>query len=188
MAQEDIVNAILSDAEKEAQEIIANAQRKAEETRKAAQNVADTLLRTAEAETQARAKAIADGKAATARLDCAKITLAEKRRVIASVYARAHEKLETLGEKEALSLLERLLKNYAQEGDEVVIGKRFIHRAAFEKLPVVSKLKLKVVTDASVSGGFILRGKNADVDLSFATLLAQDREEHQSEIAAELFK
>lgn len=188
MGKEDIVNAILSDAEKEAQDIIDNAQKKAEETRKAAKDVADALLQNAEAETQARSRAIADGKAATARLDGAKVTLAEKRRVIASVYARAFEKLENLGEKETLSFLERLLKQYAKEGDEVAIGKRFIHRAAFEKLPIVAKLKLKVVTDADVSGGFILRGKNADVDLSYTTLLAQDREEYQSEIAAVLFK
>lgn len=39
-----------------------------------------------------------------------------------------------------------------------------------------------------VRGGFVLHGKNSDVDLSFSALLAHDREENQPELAAEIFK
>ena len=41
---------------------------------------------------------------------------------------------------------------------------------------------------AEIGGGFVLRGKTSDKDLSYGALLAADREEHQAEIAAELFK
>lgn len=188
MGKEEIVEAIISDAQQEAQEIIAQAEAKAASVKAAASDVAEKLLQTAQSETQARSKAILEGKAATARLDGAKILLAEKRRVVAAVYARAYERLEKLGEKEVLPFMARLLEKYASEGDEVALSSAFRFKAAFEKLPVVTKKKLKVVTDPAVKGGFVLRGKNADVDLSFETLLVQDKDEHQSEIAGALFK
>lgn len=188
MGKEEIVGAIIADAEKEAQEIVAQAEEKAGSVKNAAEEVAKKLLETAQAETDARAKAVLEGKAATARLDSAKVLLAEKRRVIAAVYARAYEKLEALSEKESLAFMARLLNEYASEGDEVALSSSYRYKAAFEKLPVIAKKKLKVVSDQQIKGGFVLRGTNADVDLSFETLLAQDREEHQSEIASAVFK
>lgn len=188
MGREDIVNTILSDAEKEAQEIIAQAEAKAAAVRQTASDEAKRLLDETQTETALRAKAIADGKAATARLDCAKILLAEKRGVLSSVYAHAYDRLLALGEKECVALFERLLKEYAEEGDEVAISPKFRYRAALEKLSVLSAKKLTVVTDKTVEGGMILHGKTADVDLTYGALLARDREEHQSEIAFEIFK
>lgn len=188
MGKEDIVNTILADAEREAQATIAEAQKKAAEIRAAAEKEAKALLDGAQAETDLRAKAICDGKEASARLDGAKILLAEKRRVIALVYARAYEKLLALGEKESISLFERLLKENAREGDELVLPAKFRYRAALEKSDVVVRKKLSIAADANIEGGFYLRGKNADVDLTYASLLAQDSEEHQSEIAFALFK
>ena len=188
MGKEEIINAILSEAEQEAQKIIAQAEENAASVKSAAFDVAESLLKTAESETDARAKAILEGKAATARLDSAKILLAGKRHILATVYARAYERLEALGEKEVLPFMAQLLEKYASEGDEVVLSAAFRFKTAFEKLPVISKKKLKVVTDPTVKGGFLLRGISADVDLSFETLLAQDKEAHQSEIAGTLFK
>lgn len=188
MGQEEIVNAILADAEEDARKIVAQAEEAAAAVRQAAESEAEKLIAETQAQTAMRAKAIADGKAATARLDGAKILLAEKRRVIASVYARAYEQLLALGEKECLALYGRLLEEYAREGDEIVIAPNFRYRAALEKLAVVGKRKLKIVPEGTAEGGFFLRGKNADVDLTYAALLAQDREEHQSEIAYAIFR
>lgn len=188
MGREEIVNTILADAEEDARKIVAQAEEAAAAVRQAASDEAKKLLDDTQAETAQRGKAIADGKEATARLDGAKILLAEKRRVIASVYARAYEKLLALGEKECLALYGWLIEEYAAEGDEIVLAPNFRYRAALEKLAVVGKKKLKITTDLKTEGGFLLRGKNADVDLTYAALLAQDREEHQSEIAYAIFK
>ena len=53
----------------------------------------------------------------------------------------------------------------------------------------VKERKLKISDErADVRGGFWLRGKTSDKDLSFASMLRADREIYQSEIAQELFK
>lgn len=189
MSKEAIVERILSDAEAEAREIV----RAAEE--RAAAIAAETAARAAqmraeaEAEVNERAERIRAGREASARLDGAKIMLAEKRRVIDSVYEQARDELVSLSEKEFLKLTERLLNEYAEEGDEIVFAKLYGYTDAVSKFPVVKERKLKISDErADVRGGFLLRGKKADRDLSFASLLKADREIYQSEIAQELFK
>ena len=71
----------------------------------------------AKAEAEAKAKSILDGKAASARLDCAKIELAEKRGVLDSVYEKALKKLKELDKKTAVALAGGLLAKYAEDGD-----------------------------------------------------------------------
>ncbi len=135
-----------------------------------------------------RSKAIADGKAAAARLDAAKVMLAAKRGVIDAVYARALEKLKALPQKDAVRLAEGLLLSYAEDGDELVFATNFAYKAQVLKLAVVAEKNLKNSgKTADIDGGFILIGKNSDKDLSYGALLALDREERQAEIAAKLF-
>ncbi len=189
MSKEAIVERILSDAEAEAQAMIAEAEAKGVEVLAAARVRAEENQAETEREISERAKAIADGKAAAARLESAKILLSEKRRVIDAVYARALEKLLSLGEKESVSLAERLLETYAEEGDEVVFAQNFAYADEVCSLPVFAKKKLKVSSEQEeIAGGFMLRGEKADQDLSYAALLAADREEHQGELAAKLFR
>lgn len=188
MAKEDIVNRIISDAEAEAAEIIRTAEERAAEIISAANTHAEKERAEAQAEVEERAKRISDGKAAAARLDSAKILLGEKRRVIDTIYARALSKLLALNESDSLQLLQRLLKDNAEEGDEVVLAENFAYAEAFKKLPVIGELKLTVSNErAKICGGCILRGKLCDKDLSFSELLNADMEEYQAEIASKLF-
>ena len=182
MNEQAIVDRIISDAEKEAEAIIAEAERRAEETvaeanEKRARNLAGT-----KAEVKIKRDGIFDGKEAAARLDGAKILLAEKRGVIDEVYARALKKLTELGERDALFLCAKLLEENAEEGDEVV----FAEKAS--ALPVIKEKKLKISKKrADLDGGFILRGNVSDKDISYGALLAADREEMQAEIAIKIF-
>lgn len=188
MSKESIVSRIVGDAEREASEIIAEAERKAGETVAAANARAERNLQGTRAETEQRAKAIADGKAATARLDCAKIELGEKRRVIDEVYLSALNKLVALDRKQSVALAESLLEKYAEEGDEVVFAVSYKYARDIAECEVFKRKKLKLgKQDAAVNGGFVLLGKVSDKDLSYASLLAADRELHQSEIASEIF-
>ena len=110
---------------------------------------------------RAKAVAVSDGKAASARLDGAKILLGEKRGVIEEVYARALKKLVGLGEKETLYLSARLLGDYAEEGDEIVFAENFPFAQNVAALPVVKEKKLKVsARRAKLDGGFMLCGKS----------------------------
>lgn len=189
MGREDIVNRILSDAEAEAENIVASAEARAKEILSEARARADRERAETEEECSARAKRIFDGKAAEARLDSAKILLAEKRRIIDVIYERALERLLALNERDSLRYLEGLLEDNAEEGDEIILAENFAYDKGAKALAIVRERKLTFSNErAKISGGCILRGKKSDKDLSFSALLEADKEEHQAEIAAKLFK
>lgn len=189
MSKEAIVERILSDANAEAEAIAREAEEKAAAVIAAASSRAEKGRRDSEAEVKVRAEDIFARKAAAARLDAAKLLLAEKRRVLDGIYAAALRRLQALGEEECLALTSRLLKEYAEEEDEIVFAVGYPYAAAAAKLPVVAEKKLTISpVGADIDGGFLLRGRISDKDLSYGTLLAADRDAHQAEIAAELFK
>ena len=189
MGKEEIVNRILSDAQTEATELVQGGELRAQTIVAEAENAAAELKRETEEEVALRAKAIADGKSASARLDSAKILLGEKRRVVEEIYAQALKSLLSMSERDTLLLVEKLLKEYAEEGDEIVFAHGFAYTAGAERLPVVKEKKLTVSPErADIGGGFLLRGKSCDKNLSYLALLAADREENQAALAEKLFK
>lgn len=188
MSEQAIVERIISDAEQEAGAIIKDAEEKAAKTVAEATRRAERNKQGAVAEVKEKTDGVFDGKAATARLDCAKILLGEKRGVIDEIYARALKQLVESGKAETLYLAERLLKAYAEEGDEIVFADNFRFAEDVAKLSIVKEKGLKLSPKkAELDGGFILCGKNSDKNLTYGTLLAADREEYQAKIAAEIF-
>ncbi len=188
MSEQAIVERIISDAEEEARAIISSAEIKAEETVREAMMRAERRKEGERQSAERKAESILEGMAATARLDCAKILLAEKRAVIDEIYLRALNQLRQIGKADALYLFERLLKEYAEEGDEIVFADNFLYAQDVAKLSVVRERKLKVSSKkAKIDGGLLLIGKNSDKNLSFSALLAEDRELMQAEIASVIF-
>ena len=188
ISEQAIVEKIIADAQAEAGAIIADAEKKAEGTVAAANARAEKRKLGEKAAADKRAESILEGKAATARLDSAKIMLGEKRAVIDEVYARALKSLQELGKAEGVHLVSKLLEEFAEEGDEVMFAENFKYAQDVSKLDVVKEKKLKISAKrAEIDGGVLLIGKNSDKNLSFSALLAADREEHQAEIAARIF-
>lgn len=193
MSVESIVERIRSDGKTEAEAILAAGKRKAEETENGAKAKAERLRRETESDVEKRAAAVAAHFAATARLDVKKIMLAARKKAVENVYAEAKKRLIDLGEEETLTLFNRLLCLYAEEGDAVIFADGFRYTEGVKLLPVFAEKKLKAVSDGAafagvkIDGGLYLAGKTADKDLSFDALLKADREENESRIAAELF-
>ena len=193
MSVESIVERIRSDGKTEAEAILAAGKRKAEETENGAKAEAERLRRETESDVEKRAAAVAAHCAATARLDVKKIMLAARKKAVENVYAEAKKRLIDLGEEETLTLFNRLLCLYAEEGDAVIFADGFRYTEGVKLLPVFAEKKLKAVSDGAafagvkIDGGLYLAGKTADKDLSFDALLKADREENESRIAAELF-
>lgn len=188
MGRQEIVERILADAEAEAAEILRVARERADSIISAAEERAAKERVETEAEANARARRILEGKAAQARLDSAKIMLAEKRSVMEQVYERALKKLLDMNERDTLALLEKLLLEHAEQGDEIVFAKNFAFAERAAALPVIKERKLTVATErAEISGGCMLRGKLSDKDLSYGALLGADKDAYQAEIAAKLF-
>lgn len=189
MSIQAIVERIISDAEEEARSAVVAAEERAEQTRAQALARAEKYKAGAETENAAKRKAILEGRAATARLDSAKILLAEKRRVMDVIYSRALEELNALSQKDALKLAERLLYAYAEEGDEIIFAENYKYTREVAKLEAVKEKGLKVSPKtAKLDGGFMLSGKDADKDVSYGALLAADRESAQAEMAMKLFE
>lgn len=189
MGTERITARILSDAEAEARAIVEEAENKAAKLFAEASARADKARKETEADVEAKRKSILEKRAADARLDSAKMLLKEKRKVVDAVYDEAHSRLLELPKEDALRLIGRLLNGYAEEGDEIVFAKNFPYAAEVEILPVVKEKKLRVCENAEAfSGGIRLIGKISDKDLSYGALLIADRDEHQAELARELFK
>ena len=193
MSVESIVERIRSDGKTEAEAILAAGKRKAEETENGAKAEVERLRRETESDVEKRAAAVAAHFAATARLDVKKIMLAARKKAVENVYAEAKKRLIDLGEEETLTLFNRLLCLYAEEGDAVIFADGFRYTEGVKLLPVFAEKKLKAVSDGAafagvkIDGGLYLAGKTADKDLSFDALLKADREENESRIAAELF-
>ncbi len=189
MGVQDLVERILSDAEAESQAVIAEAEQTAAKIIAEANSRAENELEKTKATAEARAKSIAETKAASARLDGGKILLSEKRGVIDGVYAEAAKQLAAMDKKDCLAFFKKLLKKYAETGDEVVLAEGFPYTADIAKIDVIKEKKLKLVFGgAKISGGFILRGKNSDRDLSIEAMIAADRAQHEAEVAAQLLK
>ena len=188
MNEQAIVERIISDAEQEAKNIISEAEARATQTVSEANEKAQRNRLGTEAEVKEKVKGILDGKAATARLDGSKILLGEKRGVIDEIYARALKQLNEMGKAEALRLAERLLSEHAEEGDEIVFAENYRFAQEVAGLDIVKEKNLRVSpARAAYDGGFVLRGKNSDKNLSYGAILSADREEMQAEIAAKIF-
>lgn len=188
MSRESIVEKIISDAKTEAAAIISEAEKSAEATIARANLFAERKITGVRAETAQKVKSILDGKSASARLDCAKIKLGEKRRVIDALYEQAFQALISLDKKQTVALSKRLLEQYADECDEIVFSSGFKYIEDVIKLDVVKEKKLThSVGGAIPDGGFILKGKVCDKDISYRALLLIDREQNVSLLAEKLF-
>ena len=188
MSKEGIVERILSDAEERAQAVVAAAEKRAEEIIAEAQESVKRDELGVKAEVEERCAAIKSGKAAEARLDSAKLLLAQKRRVIDSIYERALKELKELNKAETLKLADGILQEYAEDGDTIAFAADFKYAQEVSKLSICAEKKLKISLNADgVDGGFVLRGKAADKDVSYRALLLSDREQNEVEIASAVF-
>ena len=188
MATQNIVEKILSDAQIEAQGIVANAEKRRDEILSKANVIA--LERRLQAETNAEkhAKFTLEKRLADARLESGKILLKEKRKAVDAVYALALQRLLALEKEDCLALYSALLEKYAEKGDEVFLAKNFAYEQEFRALPIFEKLGLTLAKERiDIEGGMKLVGKLADKELSFSALLTADKDCNQADLARKLF-
>ena len=189
MSTEKITERILCDANAEAEAIVAEAESKAAKLVEEATVRAEQIRAETEAEVVEKRKSILEKRAAAARLDSSKILLREKRRVIDAIYDEALSRLLELSKEDSVKLVSSLLKQYAEEGDEIIFAENFAYAEEIKRLPVIEERGLTLAQERlPLSGGVRLRGRLSDKDLSYGALLLADREDNQAKIAAELFR
>ena len=183
-----IIERIISDAKAEADALLAQTDDKAKKLLAEAAARAENERKQTEAAVQERVNAILEKREADARLESAKILLAEKGKTVDNVYRLALERLKTLSKEDCMQLYAALLDAYAEENDAVYFGADFAYAKEIANLPIVAQRKLRVSMETlDIDGGLRLVGKVSDKDLSFGALLAADKEEYQAQLAKRLF-
>ena len=184
-----IIDKIVKDAESKAEELILGAKEFAEEKKKAAEFWAKEYVKTQSDITRRDASDIVERRKIVAQLETKKITLKYKRALVDEAFDSVYEKLCSLGKKEYVAIVEKLLCENAETGDTVVLsGDGKIGAHELEKMPVFSEKKLSMSDKAGdFTGGVKLIGKTCDKDLSFKSVLEEAKENYTSPVAAILF-
>jgi V/A-type H+-transporting ATPase subunit E len=195
MEAEQVIAKIRSDAQAEADKIIKEAEAKAAAEK--AQADAQLADYRAQAETLAQ-QAAEDEKShilAAARMEAAKEYLAEKTKILDTVFQRAEQRLNELPDQEYRELMGRLMAEAVETGEEeVLIGK---HESRIDqnfikeingKLEGEKKRSLKLADERhDLPGGFILRRGKIKTNVSPAVLLEQARNALVIDLAKSLF-
>jgi len=197
MALENIINRILDDAKKKADEIKGEARveadRIADEARKKAKSLKDNILAEAEAEAKKEEKRILS----LARLEAKNMVLAQKRAVINAVFDEVLKKLKSLTDDEYRDLIKKmLLKVGIEEGEELIVSPDDRKRINNDFLKEINKAlrsqgkkgELRFSDEErEIEGGFILKKGKVEFNNSFSVLVEAVREDLEPKIAENLF-
>jgi len=195
MEAEQVVQKILSDAKAEADKIVKEAEAKvAAEKAKADAQLAE-YRQQAEGLIQQAAEDEKSHVLAAARMEAAKEYLAEKTKILDSVFVRAEQQLGQLPDDEYRDLMGRLMVEAVETGEEeVLIGKnesridqKFINTIN-GKLGGDKKGSLRLAEERhDLPGGFVLRRGKIKTNVSPAVLLEQARNDLVIDLAKTLF-
>lgn len=195
MGAEEVVEKILADARGEAGKI----KKEAEEKQAAEQGKLDEQLAEYSKQTDIMAQQEAKEEKlhllAAARMEVAKELLAEKRRILGEVFAKAREKLLSLPDEEYRKIMGKLMLKAVETGEEEVIVDKNEKRINQEFIGQINQqlgagrkgnLRLSEKSE-NIGAGFILRRGKIKNNASVEVLLAQASEELETELAKELF-
>ena len=184
-----IVERILSDAEEQAKSILKDAKIRKQAEQDAARQEAAEYLEKSRRALKSEAENQISRRETVAALDCRKLLLQAKREVLESVIQAAQKKACKMPKEKYLKVLEKLLKENAETGDEIVLSESApVGEREVMALAVCKERKLSfAATVGKFSGGLILVSDKCDKDCSFEALFEANRNELEEEIAGDLF-
>ncbi len=184
-----IVDRILSDAEEQAKSILKDAKIRKQAEQDAARQEAAEYLEKSRRALKSEAENQISRRETVAALDCRKLLLQAKREVLESVIQAAQKKACKMPKEKYLKVLEKLLKENAENGDEIVLSESApVGEREVMALAVCKERKLSfAATVGKFSGGLILVSDKCDKDCSFEALFEANRNELEEEIAGDLF-
>ncbi len=198
MSAEKIVEKILSDARAEAERILESARSQAaqirEQAEREAQRQRELILAQAQLEVQSRRRAQIAAATAAAR----NAVLEAKRALLERVFSQVAERIMTMPANEYKSWLLRLLLKAVETGEEEVIlspgdrqtlGEALVREANAQLTQHGKKGALRLSLETrDIGRGFILKGKNSEINVTLKTLLRRAQDELEIEVARMLFE
>jgi vacuolar-type H+-ATPase subunit E/Vma4 len=192
MALEHLKESLLAEARAEADKIVADARAQGAEHLKRAEH---DLRAAAEARYRARLEALDEEKRQTlarARIEARLRVLAQKNALVERAFARATERLDRLGDKQYVALMEEWLSGL----DGVVGGEIMVNAADRDRFgELVRRVNVQRPDAALALGaeplasgrGFVFRSPSFLVDATFSNQVASLRESLLPEVAEILF-
>lgn len=127
-----------------------------------------------------------------AHMEARKVTLAARQEMVEAAYARALELLREMPEHVYIDVLAKLMAEASTGGEEeAVFSKKDRARVGKKAVDAANKKYGKSITlsdsTVDISGGFILKGRNVEVNCTFETLVRLQRAETAGAVARTLF-
>lgn len=186
--KDKIIEKILSDADNYRESVTLKAKENAEKVVSDAEEEATRIISEAldflkkeEEETLKRRKTLAvlDGK---------KLYLSGKSRAVEKVFSTCLYKLNRLDKSTYKSIICRLIKENAKNGDTIVLAKNSVLNAKdVLSAEEVKKLNLNVKEGGNFNGGIVIEGKSSDLNLSFEAIVSDLKERYETYVSEKLF-
>ncbi|WP_313339114.1 V-type ATP synthase subunit E family protein [Sedimentibacter sp.] len=192
MSIENITATILNDAKLVEETSVKNAEKTMEEIINKAKIEAEEIMKQTAEKSTKDAESLKSRKVSAAELQAKKMILGAKQEAIQKSFDLALEKLKSMPEDKYLNYLtEEIIKIPVNKGiiilnqrDRDKIGEKLI-KAVNQRLNVQSyELSDKTI---NVSGGFLLRSGNIEINNTFETLLNSIKDDLTTEVANALF-
>ncbi len=185
-----IIERILSDATEKASSLLSSAKSQAQQKIDSVKLWAENYNFAQKQLLDAEVKDIVFRKITVAELDVRKLILKARQDVISTVFDKTYEKLCNLDKKTYLEFVNKLVENYADDNDEIVLScDGVLSDVDVKTLKVMSVKKLTVAKETGdFIGGIMLVGKVCDKDLSFKRLVDNKKDDISAKIAEALFE
>lgn len=194
----NLINKIISDAEKESKSIIDDANHKADEIINKKINEANIesarILQKGKIEIESKKERIVSN----AKLKVRNEKLKAKQQIIQKVYDEALNRLVNIAQDEFLSFIKNSIEQLPIDGDELLIvnntdkqkiTEEFINELNEILIKKGKKGKIKLSNeDGNMQGGFILKKNGIEINNSFEALIDFYKDTLQTEIVDILFR
>lgn len=183
MSLENIISKILHDAQEKAENIKKEVQKTASLIMKEAQEKAQAISWEIVKNTKQKISVENRRFEVSQAIEYKKEILNKKQMLIDEVFKKAKEELINLKETEFVSLINLMLLNSVETGDEVIV----MSRRDKGRLGKIGDLKIRA-QDNLKDGTFIIEAKNTRLDISLDSVLRELREELVGDVAKILFR
>jgi V/A-type H+-transporting ATPase subunit E len=191
MSLAQITEKIELDARGEAERIISAAREREREIKRDAEKEIKNIEEASRARFDKERPEIFKRREIVAKLDVDKLHLGVKRKLIQEVFDEGLNRLKCLSKDEYLGFCERLLREAAASGDEVMeisAGEAFIGPEWLETAGAGKAEKITISPNRQdFSGGFILNNGRVSVNCSWDMLMRVAQEKLEPEVVRRLF-
>lgn len=182
-----IIEKIITDAEKSAEQAVSAAVAAAESAVADARVLADEQIDRARKEAESAGESILARRATLAGIDGKKELLSVKQSIISAVFERVLDSLCAAPEEVYFALVKRLVESAAEVGDTVVLSESAPFTA--EKLENALCVKgVTVLKQGKFKGGAVVSSKKSDTDFSFEALVSDYYDRRSGDVARAIFR